>query len=281
MTINVEESVQSRDAEIGLSSSANLVYYAFCDGGEDEIAAHAAVVAQAPLTYRSIPARGSSIKLLVQGPSLTVYEVTCKYILDQKQTQTSDPDTAEYNATLSFNLVGGTQHITTALSTTSHRLFADGPTVDVKNVIGLDLKTGQVRGVDVFAPVMDFSYVTRFPNSALTADYIRSVYELTGTVNDSAFKGSAAGEVIFKGARGSKKGQDEWELSFEFAYSPNKTDIVIGGITVDKKGWEYLDVMYKEDTTNTIGNKPIQVPAQVNVHKVYEDGDFSLLQIGV
>ena len=56
--------------------------------------------------------------------------------------------------------------------------------------------------------------------------------------NEGAFRGKVKGEVLFCGAAGSKRGQEDWEVTFKWAASPNKTDIQIGDITVpSKEGW--------------------------------------------
>ena len=75
------------------------------------------------------------------------------------------------------------------------------------------------------------------------------------------------------------------EVADEFAASPNETNIQVGSgdnlITVaSKKGWEYLEVLYKEGT-ETIGGRVIQIPAQANVHRIFNEKDFSKLKIGV
>lgn len=285
MTTIIEEGEFSGDAEIGESASGVKLYYAFDDAG-DEVAAHAAVVAASPIVYRGMPRRGSSIKRLTRFAGNVVYEVPVRYAFELNQVTPSDPTgqtsgLAQFDSTLTFNLVGGTTHITQALETTSH--VPSGETVvDIKRTIGLDLKTGQVRGLDVFAPVLDFTRTAQFPNHVVTDAYIDDLYTLTGRTNNASFKGRAAGEILFKGARGSKRGQEMWEIAFEFAYSPNEIAISIGnGITVaEKKGWEYLDILYK-DGTDSIGGKLIQIPAQANIHKVFKDGDFSKLKIGV
>ena len=44
-----------------------------------------------------------------------------------------------------------------------------------------------------------------------------------------------------RSAAGSKRGADDGEIAYRFAASPNRTNIVIGRITVaSKKCWEYL-----------------------------------------
>jgi hypothetical protein len=54
--------------------------------------------------------------------------------------------------------------------------------------------------------------------------------------------------------------------------------VAVGDITVSQKpGWAYLDVRM-EDSANA--DRVLQVPAQANVHTVYDSGDFSTLKIG-
>ena len=87
------------------------------------------------------------------------------------------------------------------------------------------------------------------------------------------------GEVLFMGASGSKRGDDEWEITFRFAASPNVTNLTIGDITgVDKKGWEYLWVRYADAEDEKV---LVKQPTAVYVEKVYESGNFAGLGIGV
>ena len=233
-------------------------------------------MATAPATYDGLPQKN----IRRTQETETVYKWTVEYRLDQNQVQPSDPTTSTYNVVLAFNMIGGTEHVTTAYDTTGY-VGSGGTVVGVQKSIGIDLKTGQVRGVDKIAPVCDFSLTTQFANSIVTNTYMANVKSLVGKTNNATFYGNAIGEVLFKGARGQKRGNDRWELSFEFAANENKTGLTIGDITgVDKKGWEYLDVLYKDSPTLKIANRPVQVPAQVNVHQVYLSGDFSLLKIG-
>ncbi len=83
---------------------------------------------------------------------------------------------------------------------------------------------------------------------------------------------------MFLGASGSLRSQEDWEITFRFAASPNVTGLVIGDIAgIDKKGWEYLWVRYADaEDQNVLVKKPIAV----YVERVYEEGDFSLLGIG-
>ncbi|MCS7168060.1 MAG: hypothetical protein RMI91_12010 [Gemmatales bacterium] len=80
------------------------------------------------------------------------------------------------------------------------------------------------------------------------------------------------------GASGSQRGQDDWEITFSFAASPNATGLTVGEITdIEKKGWEYLWVRYQDIEDE---NVLVKQPAAVYVEQVYSHGDFALLGIG-
>jgi hypothetical protein len=84
--------------------------------------------------------------------------------------------------------------------------------------------------------------------------------------------------VLFLGASGSKRGEEDWEITFRFAASPNVTDLTVGDIeNIDKKGWEYLWVRYTDAEDQ---NVLVQQPVAVYVEKVYELADFGALGIG-
>jgi len=107
-----------------------------------------------------------------------------------------------------------------------------------------------------------------------------TLFQLTGRVNTGAFKGFNAGEVLFLGASGSRRGYGDWEITFRFAASPNVTNLTIGDITgINKKGWEYLWVRYA-DSEDTAAKALVKKPIAVYIERVYDDGNLSLLGIG-
>jgi hypothetical protein len=98
-------------------------------------------------------------------------------------------------------------------------------------------------------------------------------------VNDTEFRGRAAGEVLFLGATGAKRGRGDWEITFRFAASPNATGIAIGDITgIAKNGWDYLWVLYEEQEDST-AKALVKYPKAVYVEEVYPEGDFDALEI--
>jgi len=129
-------------------------------------------------------------------------------------------------------------------------------------------------------PVYTFSETHHLDDSSVTTAYKSTLFSLTGRVNDAPFKGLAAGEALFLGAAGSKRGDDPWEISFAFAGSPNVTDLSIGAINgIAKKGWEYLWVRYQE-AEDVTAKMLIRKPVAAYVERVYREGSFSALGIG-
>ena len=131
------------------------------------------------------------------------------------------------------------------------------------------------------AALYQFSETHYLGDATVTAGYKATLFSLTGKTNSAAFKGCAIGECLFLGASGSKRGTGDWEITFKFAASPNKTNIVIGGnITVaSKKGWEYLWIRYHDVVDDTV-NMIVKRPCGAYVEKVYDEGNFSSLGIG-
>ena len=104
---------------------------------------------------------------------------------------------------------------------------------------------------------------------------------MTGRVHTGgAFKGTAAGECLFMGARGRKRGREYWQVQFSFACSENIVDLAVAGgaIVVESKlGWEYLWV-YDEPKEDS--GRVIPFPSAAYVEQVYKLGDLSALGIG-
>ncbi len=146
-----------------------------------------------------------------------------------------------------------------------------------------------MNGVDIVTPQLQWQETYDVPNAYVTNAYVRSVASVTGTTNNAAFRGFAAGEVLFVGCSGSQewddqKGRGPWSLSYRFVASPNAgsnasaPQIIIGDIVVtEKKGHDYLWVRY-EDAVGS--NALLKKPKAVYVNQVYREADFSALGIG-
>jgi hypothetical protein len=202
-----------------------------------------------------------------------LWDCRVRYIApERREPQVGDPPQ------FSFDTSGGSQHITQSIATVHKYAPTDKTAPDFHGAIGVT--HDNVAGVDITVPVYSFSETHYLPASQVTMAYRTALFNLTGKVNNAAFKGLAAGECLFLGASGSKRGADDWEISFRFAASLNRTGIVVGEITgIAKKGWEYMWVRYadaEDDAAKAIVKKPVAV----YVEKVYEEGDFAAMGVG-
>jgi hypothetical protein len=264
----VGEKIDSRKSKVGWQGSTEDLVY-LIQGGEDDAQARLCVAANAPGTIAN------------PGDPTTIFE---NYDLDYMgggywiatvhyaQRTPKQPGDTTYN----FETGGGTQKITQAISNVNRYRVGGATPADHKGAIGV--KDGKADGVDISVPVYTFSETHYIPTASVTAAYKAAIFAVTGKTNNAGFKGFNTGEVLFLGASGCERSQDDWEITFKFAASPNVTGLTIGAITgIAKKGWEYLWVEYDTAVSN---DALAAQPRQVNVDQVYYSGDLSTLGIG-
>jgi len=273
MAITVDEKYVSRpttdsgqdESELDELLSTELHYVV--RGTNDERAAIQAIRGGTPTTYNGMD-RG---EISLEPVSDTIWEATVRYSSPDKELEVGE-------SSYSFDNGGGTQHITQALAHIASYAPAGKTAPDFKGAIGATADS--VEGVDITVPVYTFSETHILANSAVTNTYKGKLAALTGKTNNGTFKGFAIGEALFLGASGSKRGKGDWEISFRFATSPNKTGLTVGDITgIAKKGWEYLWVRY-EDSVDATAKALVKKPLAVYIEKVYDEGNFADLAIG-
>jgi hypothetical protein len=98
-------------------------------------------------------------------------------------------------------------------------------------------------------------------------------------VNSAPWRGYLAGEVLFVGASGSKKNQDQpWEITYKFQVSETRRNFKVGVITVtEKRGWDYLWCQYRSAVAD---GKWVKQVVGVYIEQVYEEMLFTTLGIG-
>ncbi len=270
MPVTVEERYRSRTVS---GDEAELVY--LVRGTEDDAEARTQLLATAPMAVGALKRDSGTTR--VEELHTGVWLGTVPYARSA-MTQ-SLPATGD--SVYSFDTGGGTQHITQSLATAGSYAPSGKTAPNYKGAIGVT--AGGVEGVDITVPVYRFSETHILDDNDVTGTYKAKLYHLTGKVNAASFRGLAAGECLFLGASGSKRGGpsgEDWEISFNFAASPNRTNLTVGDITaIAKKGWEYLWVRY-EDAEDATAKTLVQRPVAAYVEKVYEEGDFSDLGIG-
>ena len=269
MPITVEEKYLSRPTKDsgqgeGTEELLSVERHFLVKGTDDELLAAQAVRQNAPTTHNDLE-RGE-ITLEPIGP--TQWEATVQY-------NPPDEEMEEGDWSHSFDTGGGSQHITQSKETVDSYAPTGETAPDFKGAIGVT-KDG-VAGVDITVPVYRFSETHIIADEKVTNAYKGRLFNLTGKTNSDAWNGFAAGETLFLGSSGSKRGRGDWEITFNFAASPNKTGLSVGDITgIDKKGWEYLWVLYEEQVDDT-AKALVKRPKAVYVEKVYEEDDFAKL----
>ncbi|MCL2646107.1 MAG: hypothetical protein FWD61_03765 [Phycisphaerales bacterium] len=264
MPITVREKFESRQSTAGDSAQVELAYV--IAGTDDDILAKSSLAASTPTLYDGLVRQTLQIEPV--GPEL--WDGVVRYGKDEdKQSQDS---------TFAFDTGGGTQHVTQSLQTVG-RYPNNAP--DFGGAIGVTHDS--VEGVDITIPVYQFSETHYLPAAFVTTGYRGSLFYLTGKVNNNSFRGLQAGECLFLGASGSRRGtsiEDDWEIAFRFAGSPNVTGLRVGTISgINKKGWDYMWVRY-QDAEDEDAKVLVKKPIAVYVEKVYEMASFAGLGIG-
>jgi len=136
---------------------------------------------------------------------------------------------------LSFDMTGGTQHITQSRKTVArYGAGVELPAADFRGAIGVTHDS--VEGCDITVPTFRFSVTLYVAAASMTAEYLATLYNRTGKVNADKFSVTwsgqtynfAAGEVLFLGPQGSERGTGaDYELQLGFAANPNRTGIRI------------------------------------------------------
>jgi hypothetical protein len=262
MPVTVLEKWDSRDTTLAEQSSIELRYVV--GGTDDDAVVAAQTLAASPAVYGGLPRESLTFSRIGQYE----WEATVRYATPQA------PDTGSFT----FETGGGSAHITQSLATVGVYAASGAGVPDFQGAIGVTKDS--VDGVDIVVPVYKWTETFSFAPEFVTDAYKAAMFFLTGRTNGAPFRGFLDDEVLFEGARGSKRGTGNWEITFSFAASPNMTDLQVGDITgIAKKGWEYLWVRYA-DFEDTSAQMLVKRPVAAMVERVYYSGDFSLLGIG-
>lgn len=289
MPATAVEFVQSRTTTIGTSPQHEKIY--IVRGTDDESVALTAAWNTAANSFGGsgvfpyLSKKNATVEptSVIEGnANACIWTATIGYVRPQAGTGGGQSEV------FSFDTGGGTRHITQSILTMAANSVADvtanmTPNVDLyEQAIGVIERQGstEIEGVDIVSPVFNFSEIHYIPNANVTPAYKQTLAELTGAVNDDAFKGYAAGEVLFIGASGSMRTSDNiWEITFKFAAQKNQSDVKVGAVMIFDfiRGWDYLWIQYKPDPTKPTARS---VPSAAYVEQVYPDKDFELLAIG-
>ena len=278
MATRVEEAYSERDQTInakGEVTEIEIPYLVFEAADEDA----ALAAARTKAASRTVSGMVLDEVEVTERVNKDTWKVKAIY-KDEDSDDPDEPDEDEETTSFAFDTGGGTMHRNQSLKTVS-KVPNDAP--DFNGAIEVD-NEGNVNGVDVTMPVLNFTETHVMKGSRVSTSYKKSVAALTGTVNRSGFRGFSAGEVLFLGASGTKRGKKNdspWEITFRFAVSPNQSSLQVGKLKVsNKRGWDYLWVRYADKVAENKKNV-IKEPVAAYVEQVYPEGDFGNLGLGM
>ncbi len=258
MAVEIRELYRSGEGSESLDNPSHVMIFTVT-GTDDDVSVRTIVEATVPSTYLGLTLSDYDFRPL--GNQL--WEVNVHYGLKKRANETST----------SFDTTGGTAHRTQSLQTMGSYAVPGVIAPNFQGAIGVS--GDSVEGVDVTIPAFKWQRTKYWLASAVTTAYVLTIADLTGKVNNAIFDGFAADTVLFLGASGSQRGKDDWEITYQFAFSPNVTGLAAGGITgIAKKGWEYLWFLYRDDVDQ---HSLVKRPYAAYVERLYERGDFSLL----
>jgi hypothetical protein len=257
------ERYDSREATEGVENpTVDLMY--MVQGTENDVTVRTLVESTIPAMYAGLVFQ--TYHIMHQGGG--VWEVSVRYGKREPK------DTGD--SSFSFDTGGGTTHITQSLQTIGSYAPPGKSAPNFQGAIGVT--TDSVEGTDITVPIYNFTETHYVPIAQVTGGYKATLFALTGKVNAAPFKGFAVGEVLFLGASGSQRGEDDWEITFRFAASPNVIGLSVGPISgIAKKGWEYLWVRYADAEDQFV---LVKRPIAAYVERVYPEANFAGLGIG-
>lgn len=172
-----------------------------------------------------------------------------------------------------FSTAAETAHIEKAIQQASYPVSEGG----VGELIGIN--GDKIDGVDIYIPKPAWSQTREVDN--LSPGYVRLLTDLTGTVNDAAWKFWNTGEVLFLGAKARRRGFGKWRMDFQFAIQPTTQQNIqteSGSQVFTKVGWDYMWFSRSQESGD---NQIVHSVRAAHVAKVYERRNFALLGLGV
>ena len=272
--ITIEEATDSQQGSVGDRARKELRFKVMGSADGDEVR-HAVwdyvPMYQSGLVKKTVDA--DPVFVNEEDPERCIWNARVHY--GERRT---NPDTGE--ASMSFEVGGGTQHITQSLQTVG-AYGADGESPpETGGAIGVT--QDDVEGVDIKVPTFSWSETHYLDENQVTMAYVNTLFRTYAHVNTLHFRQFAPGEVRFDGARAASRKDSQagdWKVEFSFAASPNRNDIYVGNIgPIKKRGWEYLWVYYEKREDPETG-LTLPQPRAVYVEQVYRWADYRNLGI--
>lgn len=263
--------------------SAEIHYHVYPDGSLSppdlnalEEAVFSAVKTNAPATWRGLYKGGLS---LVKRLTETSWILSVGYKKYEGKSRSPLPD---YNRAIeNWDFSGATKTITQAIKIKS----SYGPGGVAPNRMGLIGYDGEkVNGVQIEYAVAHMSL--RFLKRAadMTGAYKRDLFSLFNTVNDASWRDFNDGILLFKGGSLAEREDGDYDINLNFSPDIERRfqdfSAFLPDATIVVPPHHYLDCVYADcEITITDAVDTIPQAKYAYVYQVYEEADFSLLQV--
>lgn len=245
-------------------------------GTDDDDAALAAMIAYAPATLNGYPLLEDQCEVEEsEGVVGGLFIGWARYGQEEGGSGTPAIGDDEYG----FEIGAGSYTIyeskATVLGYTASGEASAQP--NLNGLINVDAD-GTVNGVQV--PPGTPQILTRsygLNASLFTESYYRTLCGLVYHKNAGSFLGFDAGEVLFLGASGTKRG-DVVSMQYRFGVELNWSGYSVHPLfsPVTKQGWDYWWVYY-EDREDTTAKRLLPKPIAGFVERIFDAGNFGLL----
>lgn len=181
-------------------------------------------------------------------------------------------DTGQWR--LSFDTTGGTLSITNSIETITKYTAAGAPKAAPDQGGALNVRGDQIDGAEVVVPALKITATFTHPQGVISLPQIKNLARWTGRFNSTPFLTFAPGEVLFLGVTGDEGSDVQTTAQYQFAMSENLLGATIGPFTnVDKRGWEYAWISYRDAVAN---GSPVKQPQWLYVERIYRPVNLAL-----
>lgn len=158
---------------------------------------------------------------------------------------------------------------------------------DHGRLINLNRSTGEVEGVELPEPLGVYKISVQV--DWITEKYIKRVVSALWKRNDDTWRTHPAGSAALVGVNFASTSNGRVQCDYDIGLMAEETintgDIRVLGpasmpsAPVVKKGWDYLEIQYRDEYDATSGYQ-VAKPFAYYVHQVLADFDFTLLGLG-
>lgn len=281
MSIVIEELVNSRAWTFSGSGTRTRRQYR-ATGSDSDADVRSAAASALPATIEGLirePIQLEPGRVIDEDLGVGDWLITCEWIAPEARRE--EPETEADFKIVNYAIGGESYRQEHSPSSTPYPA-AGRSAPPFSNLIGADAQG--VQGVDMEAPVAEWSETHYLPVASITNSYLMAVEDLFHRVNDASFRGRAAHEVLFVGMSARNRGPlgtpTDVECTFTFRAKRNKTSQTIAGITgIAIDAWAVIDIRTEaiaDEDSQTITRRP----TGVIIHRPRLEGDFSILGIG-